>query len=563
MIYYKLILTFCLYSYSIFALSLLGWINSFSISISSILALASFILLSLKNKPAPRFPKVFLVLLPAFLPFLFLPIYLKDDLLYHFYVPKILANTGSFPADPFNVNTQFPMLFEMSLVFSQLFSFVPPFLPALGTLLLSASFFTYIIRKESPPPHNSLHETLFVTAFFTQQVFFSFAHSGYVDHFFALLIMMGLYAYRNFQKSRKEASYWYWGLAMLSLSCAVKYTGLYFLGAILALEFFHKKNNKLYYRGLLLCLILSSPFYIKNFFFTSNPFYPFLSFLFPSDYLSVARALLFKKLIESHIFAQTFLEIMAAPLTLMSGQDLFHGSFKNHQLSLLFILALAPYLKWQRDNRHLLAVCFFYYLIWIFTSQQVRFLLPIVLFLTPLGYQYILTRWHRKRSSRFISFFLVAALMQNAYHLYGYLKEQKILDYFAGHISKEALIKKHAYHAYLSAAFCNQNLTKNHKIMLIGGFGRSYYYDIPVLANTHHDAEIFAKGFLKESPNPAIILDFFSANKVTHLAIDDAFLDSFFAANHHIDLAGIKAFISAHTRKIYQHQTVRILEITH
>ena len=82
-----------------------------------------------------------------------------------------------------------------------------------------------------------------------------------------------------------------------------------------------------------------------------------------------------------------------------------------------------------------------------------------------------------------------------------------------------------------------------------------------MLANTHHDAEIFALAFNKEKHDPDLVRTFWSKHGITNLQVSYGFLDSFFKDSSEVDLTAIKKFLAENTSGLFRDDDTAILSI--
>jgi hypothetical protein len=123
----------------------------------------------------------------------------------------------------------------------------------------------------------------------------------------------------------------------------------------------------------LTALAMVVPWYVRSFFLTRNPFYPFLPSIFGGNPSSHG----IQQIMASYGRGTSTLDLVLAPWFLVSQGGLSeNGQFLN-PLPFLF----APVILWRvrqnREARAVLAVCVLWFLLWLKTAQIARYLVPI------------------------------------------------------------------------------------------------------------------------------------------------------------------------------------------
>jgi hypothetical protein len=221
------------------------------------------------------------------------------------------------------------------------------------------------------------------------------------------------------------------------------------------------------------------------------------------------------------------------------------------QLSFFFICAFAsvgalfkredtsPLASYKRVVG-LLFLC--YAVFWALTSQQVRFLLPVSILAALSGLSMINDRWKRLKIPTLVIFALI--LLQNLINIGSIMKNEKITDLIAGRISREQFLDHHMPISHKIAGELNRILNpRSDRLLAIGNFGRNFYYDVEVLTNTYDEAEIFARAFHKGKIQPQIFENFVKTHRITHLLINQAYLNQFFSSNTAFDMAALNQYL--------------------
>lgn len=120
--------------------------------------------------------------------------------------------------------------------------------------------------------------------------------------------------------------------------------------------------------------LLAAPWYLKNFLWTGNPFYPLL---FGGPQWDANRLEMLMVYLRSFGAGYSWQDILLLPFTIFSQNDAF-GTTGIETPALLFLLALFYPLRRSKSALGLLAAfTLLRGLLWAFGSQQTRFLLPV------------------------------------------------------------------------------------------------------------------------------------------------------------------------------------------
>ncbi len=506
-----------------------------------------------------------IVLALTFVPLLhifLIPPYVRDDMIYHLLVPKNLLS-GGFPVDPFNLNSNFPMLFEMPLVYFEFLKelYISTFIINYIFLILLGIIYPIIaVRQFGVRQELAI---LSVPVLVYTPVIYNLLHSCYVEIFFTILIMFSLYNYFEFIDKRDNPRLWYITMAFIGLSCAVKYFGLLYLTFIASLEFVWAKERKIYYYGILICIICCFPWFLKNWIALGNPFYPLFSQIFESPYLSFQRAFRFNHLASSYKSVRCAVDYFLLPLRLIAGMDINQqpGSLGfGGKLSAFFLLSFIGLGNRDRKNAIISMIFIFYFVFWMATSHLARYLLPVMILSSLQGLKLIDRYWEKYKIV--IMIILTLVLFQNIWNISKSMHEQRILDIITGKINRNSFLEFQMPVSYKMAKKINTVLdSETDRILTIGNYGRNYYFDVPVLTNTYWDTEYIDRAFRKNKLDIGILEDFLKREKITHILYNDAYYQKINYKNSYIDMECFINYLKENTRVTIQQDAVLLLEI--
>jgi len=506
------------------------------------------------------------ILLAALAPLvhvLAVPPYLRDDLIYHLLVPSRIAQSGRFLFDPHNVNANLPTLFEMPLAVTESLGGVSPFIVNLAVLLGIAVVFSAMAREQFGLG-DRLAALAAVTAAYTP-VIYDLTHSCYVELFFALLVMLAFRRYLAFRDERERQDHWWIAMALLGLACATKYFGLLYLAFVAAVEFFSWRGpRRRYYLGLALALAVACPWYVKNWVALGNPVFPLLSSLFPSPYLSAARAFQFSRLAANYHDGRTFVDFMLLPVKLVTGCDPAPAVARlgfDGRIGLFLLLAFLG-LRFRAPRQRLIAGLFAAYaLFWAASSQQVRFLLPVILLASLSGLQLLDGVLRRRRA--WLAVILIAVLAQDLFWIAHQASEQKIAGLLTGRVTREQFLGHHAPVSYTMAQEVNRLLDPSrHRLLTVGNYGRDYYFRVPVVTHTYYDTEPFDRAFARDSADPAVLAAFLREERITHVLFDWGYYrGQVHPTGELVDTDALQVWLRARSRPVLRQGAVELLEL--
>ncbi|MEQ1825439.1 MAG: glycosyltransferase family 39 protein [Pirellula sp.] len=149
-------------------------------------------------------------------------------------------------------------------------------------------------------------------------------------------------------------------------------------------------------------VLFASPFYVRTWLYSGNPFYPYFSSWFSND-----SRLLETSLYHHAIGADSFgmrgaIAFLSTPILLAWDGALFDGTFGWQWLILLgmpiFGLKMGEARKTIRKRLWLVCIAIIFYSFWFFSAQQARFALPLFVTITLLACSCVREMSSRKRA---------------------------------------------------------------------------------------------------------------------------------------------------------------------
>lgn len=552
-----------LLGYVLFGLGLMGYCRPPAVLTAVLLAGIAFLWAIIRELRARRprrsyYPYLILaaLIVPLYSYALFIPPFARDDMIYHLQVPKLMAITGRLAFDPFNANSNFPLLFEMPFAALQVLKLpLSPFLINTAFALLFAMVFYAALGRRNlivPDACLSVPQRLAAAAALAvTPVLFDLLHTAYAEIFFALLILMASLFYLVHLEADSRA-HWLRACACLGLACAVKYPGVIFAALFIAHEFFRGRDRKLMYAGALLCAAIAGPWYLKSWILTGNPVFPLANSFFASPYISAMRFAGFHHMLADYNMGRAPLDYLLLPFRLALGMDASEpgkGLGFDGRLSLLFAVAIAG-LGWKRaDRRFVTLTVLAYFCVWAIESQQTRFLLAIVPIAAVLGLE---RAQALPKRGWWIGAGAVLILTQNAWNISGKLRQDKILPLLTGEIDANAFLSAQMPISYGLSDEINTRLdARRDKLMTVGTFGRNYYFAVPTLSNTFYEQEAFRNAFQRGRLQPDTLSVFFARNGVTHILFNWGYLRKMHEQDDGFDMQALEGYFTATCRTLY------------
>jgi 4-amino-4-deoxy-L-arabinose transferase-like glycosyltransferase len=281
---------------------------------------------------------------------------------------------------------------------------------------------------------------------------------------------------------------------MMGFALGIKYFalgGAFLLG--LAISWFSRHSGlKTIIRNCLsfgvTAIIIGSPWYLKNLFYTGNPVYPLL---FGGLEWPVERVEWLMIYLRSFGVGWKFYDILLLPINLYVQHERFSTISGNiEMMSLLFpLIILMPILRIQKLLWLLLVLAFGKGFLWLFGSQQIRFLLPIFPILSIITASVLIEIGNRLKNDK-ISRILRAGLLVgvvSATLIYSilYFINVNPLPVVLGNEAKEDFLKRRVA-GYSAKKYIQENLPHNSKVLLVWS-GQSYYCDERCLPDTEHN----------------------------------------------------------------------------
>jgi len=319
-----------------------------------------------------------------------LPVTHIDAVIYHLGVPNYYLQEGRIAYIPYDAFSNFPFMSEMLYTLAMFLSGVKSaqVMCVFVFFMLLATVYAFSKRFLTGIP-------AWLPMFFCMAVpsFMQAAILVKNDLHFALYILLAVYCFFEWEETDKSGWLLLAGCCM-GVCASIKYTALIFLPipALAGLSYITLKKRK---RGIFVllgtltkvalpALIVFSPWLIRNYLWTDNPFYPGLYGLFGGKDMSETMAAAMNKLSQPPTDFSAFLRgLWEHPLSLAMGTqeafDRYGIQWNMGPLFLLFIPMLAVIKNISPIIKKLLVLSLTFFVLWNATFTVFRFLYPAVL----------------------------------------------------------------------------------------------------------------------------------------------------------------------------------------
>ena len=454
-----------------------------------------------------------------------------DSLVYHLAVPGSYIQQHKIIFFPYNLLSNFPQNLEMLYTLAILMydDIVANLIHFSFAVMLILGIYSFCSRYFQ----NKQMNLLSMLIFFSTPAIMLLAGGTYIDLGLTFFVFISVYALINWWQSNRYS--WFIISAIFSgLAMGVKYTGVInlfiltiFVGWKLVIKDKHKniKNILKYFFVYvsLSCLILL-PWLIKNFVYTGNPLFPFLSGLFNGNAINAGLAENYVNHIRTYgVTIHNFLDLLVLPWTITMQGIEFGGGFDIWggvwgPLFLLFLPFLLFLKKGTKIIKQLGIYVILYFFVWIVTGKVLRFLVVIIPYLSILTAYSLICIEKKGKRWKAVRLVLVVSIMSN-FFLFGYL--QTVVDPFPVALGiqtrKEYLESKLDY--YKGMKFINNNLPKEAKILFIGET-RGYYCNRCYITNSVFDLNPIVE-IANNSKSAEEMLEKLKNMGITHILYND------------------------------------------
>ena len=427
----------------------------------------------------------------------------KDTLLYHFAVPKVFVAQGSNTFVEGNIASYLALGTEMHVVWSMLLGNIIS--PRVGEAAAGATTFLFFpmllvatfgwAREIGISRTWALLATLIVA---TVPTAFYVASSGYIDIALALFVTLAVYALTCWWKVQTTGS-----IALIALflgaALSIKLTAVFVFAAFALIILLRARGaehaGKVVLGGvaaLLLAGAIASPWYLRTWAATGSPVFPFYMSIWPGKAAGwdVERSNLFQAMNSQYGGADKgAINYLTSLVRVSIAAQPEQAEFFDGVLSVAFLIGL-PLLVWALWKLDLpvevkiaSGIAGIMFLFWLFSSQQLRYLLPIVpvLAIAIAASAVAVSERHRLLAAvsqyAFIAVAACGILTTTAW----FLQKAPLRVAFGGETRDQYLTRNLDYYLYYQAI--NTDTAADAKVWLINMRRDTYNIERPVVSD--------------------------------------------------------------------------------
>lgn len=427
----------------------------------------------------------------------------KDTLLYHFAVPEAFIAQGGNAFIDGNIASYLALGTEMHVVWAMLLGDLISV--RAGEAAAGATVFLFFplllmavfgwARTAGVSRGWSLVATLMIATIPTA---FHVASSGYIDLSLALYITLAVYSLTEWWRIKANAALIFAAI-FLGGALAVKLTAVFVIAAFALIILLRARHEpaaagKLVLSGfaaLILAGVIASPWYLRNWAATGSPVFPFYMSIWKGTVngWDVERSNLFQGMNSQYGGARTNPErYLTAPLRVSLAAQPEDANLYDGVLGASFLIGL-PLLIWAIWKKSLpeeliiaAAVAGITYLFWLFSSQQLRYLLPVTPLLAIGIGAAAETIKIEKRTQSVWQYSLIAASILAALTAAGWFCQKAPLRIALGGETRDQYLERNLdYYPYYE--MLNRETATDAKVWLINMRRDTYNLDRPVFGD--------------------------------------------------------------------------------
>lgn len=427
------------------------------------------------------------------LAYAFIPPLWWDELAYHLAVPKIYLENNGIIYIPFIPYSNWPMEAEMLFTLGLVFKSETTSHLIEWTCFILTCWAIYLFGEK----YFSKQVALIATATYTSTpIVYTLAGTAFIEHTLIMFVFMSTFYFFNWTQQNNNRD------LMLSaifggLAASTKLNGAlipFVLGILIFIITLIKKKTyteagKMFCLYGLIAFVVVSPWYIKNWSHTGNPFWPFLLDIFGGKNWDSLGSEYLMGFIKKPNLPLTIINWLTGigHLTFTPGEfgpPEFYIGF--HYIIFLPLVILSVLQKSDYRKKLLLLVVIFtlYYTLWFFTTHQTRFLMfsfPILSLICAISFTEIKII-SNDSIYNLLRFGIICVLLLNSW----FARERNLniviasLPYLSGKINYHNYLKQRLPE-YSVFHYVNKNIPSGSYFLLALYESRGYYLNHPYM----------------------------------------------------------------------------------
>jgi len=446
------------------------------------------------------------------------PPYSRDALIHHLAIPKLWVKSGGFYETPWAPFSYYPMNIE--LIYLTCLTMGSDILPKIVHLLFAIGtgliIYAYLKTKLG-----GTYALLGFLLWLSTPIVVYVGTIAYVDIGLTFFVTAALYfMIRFWDVGFAEKKFLVLSSLFAGLALGSKYTGLIAFPFLAAVLFINVSRRSGTWRALkctiffiVFASILASPWYVKNYFLTGNPMYPFstpfshrteknvhLSGTLPPELFVEHRELGSSTMLERRVrFAENAVEILTIPFRIFwQGKD-NSAQFFDGVLNPIYLIFMPFVLLGGREDKQwllfFLFAWFFILTVFFLRSMRIRYILPALpalVILCAFGMRNVLHRTPAIVGS-VVALFIIGLLGMNFHYLF--VERLNVVKpwRYIGHVETRNEFLSRLVGSYRPIQWMNESLPENARILFLMVGHRGYYCEREYLL-----APNFGQGILDE-----------------------------------------------------------------
>ena len=451
----------------------------------------------------------------------------KDALVYHLAAPKLYLRNHGFYYIPGNIFSNLPFQAEM-LYMAGLF--LKGDLLAKGLNFIAFPVVLLGIRQFSVHKIGNSYPFVSIFIFAMMPSVFELTHISYADMYAALFVLGAVYGFIQWNE-REENSWIIISALFTGLAASSKYSTLIlpFMGFLgILIHFRHATDGEKLLKTIstyfTVVAITGSPFYIKNWILTGNPLYPFYYGIFGGKDLTPEIARLFEGLYKYMGMGRELLDYLMLPLNVSFFAKMNSTQFDG-MIGPVFLLLL-PLLFGIRNKRPTITItityCSISFAFWASSSQDIRYLVPVLPFLAILC-GIVLTHFKGHKAILIYAAAVVTiCAIFNGIAIFSDFKKINPFPFILGTESRSAYLDR-SLSTYRMYNIANETLPSNASLFLVNMRNYTFLCDKNCYSDTMFETETL-KNILATSTTVRDVKEQLIKMGFTHLMYDDIYV---------------------------------------
>lgn len=522
----------------------------------------------------------------------------RDALIHHLAIPKLWLRHGGFYETPWADYSYFPMYINLLYLICLYFKndIAPKFIHCSFGVATGAMLYIYLKAK-----YDRNWGLLGMVIFITTPIVVWLSTSAYIDlgmTFFTTGSILAFIKWRDLEY--RQIKWLLISSFCMGMAVGSKYNALIALmimNLILMLSYVQDTSKqvaalKFGILFFMVSVLVASPWYIKNYFLTSNPFYPLFNSFFQSLHHQPIQEVLHRQAIQKVnqvsffrlreiMYGETFWETLLIPIRMFfQGDDNSYRYFQGVLNPILIVFW--PFILLNKTNRKDQAIfsffcVFFIFVAYFFTRQEVRYLLPVLPFLAILAVMGIksiadklkedafssLPKFHKsvRITARMFLFTSVIILLSfNGLYLKKRVDIIKPFPYVFRQETREAFLRRHLKF-FPAFEYINTHLPDNAIVFTMFLGCRGYYLD-----RSYKNEPSYGMNTLKlmvdNSVDAEKFVEYIKSMEVTHILMRTDLVDNYLHDNFsQEEILRFMNLVNKSWKRIYAHNEYTIWDI--